>query len=116
MRILIMLLVLCGAVRAAEPLPQEMYDLRQPELTVARSLTDKMRTARRVVLGAPVRPRVNRPTAVLATHVGSDAAPIRPAFTLVRHGLAHRVVGECGRCGAKVSESYAVLCDECRGR
>ena len=115
MRILIMMLVLVGAVQAAEPLPQDMYDLRQPELTVARSLTDKMRTTR-AVLGAPVRPRVNRPTAVLASHVGSDAMPIRTAFTMQRHGLARRVIGECGRCGSKVTESYAVLCDQCRAR
>lgn len=115
MRFLIVLTVLAGAAMAAEPLPQDVYDLRQPELTVARSLTDKMRTARRI-LGAPVPMRKNKPMAVLATHVGSDALPMRPPFTLVRHGLAQRTMGLCGRCGAQVTESYAVLCDGCRTR
>lgn len=115
MRFLMVLTVLAGAAMAAEPLPQEMYDLRRPELTVARSLADRTRTARSI-LGAPVVPRKDKPAAVLATHVGSDAVPMRPAFTLMRHGLAQRTMGQCGRCGARVTETYAVLCDSCRTR
>ena len=140
---------LAGLARAsADPLPQELYDLRQPEQTVAKSLTEKVkeravgptqlatmtraprpmapvfasavvpadpRAAERVAsLEALAIARMSQPTAQFAKHVGSDAMPIRPPLSTGPNGLASAAVGTCSRCGAKVSDSYGVLCDACR--
>lgn len=164
------------------PLPQALYDLREPETVQARSLSDAMR-ARRLERSAPTvapvvtvaaaalaesvtavltaapasgpralatvarapsaswavlasavvpgDPRalnreaaraarltvaVSQPTAVFATHVGSDVMPVRPGISLKRNDSASALPGACKRCGEKVAESYAVLCLECRAQ
>ena len=142
---------LAGQARAAaDPLPPELYEVRQPEQTVAKSLTEKVkeravgpkqlatmtraprpmatvlasavvpadpRAAERVAnLEALAIARMSQPTAQFATHVGSDAMPIRPPLATGQNGLASAAIGTCTRCGARVSDSYGVLCDACGGR
>lgn len=119
------------------PLPQSFYDLRRPEETRARSLGDAMRTRRvqrqvtrtglpvfaAAPLGSPIAARAffvrrpaapDRPAAIEATHVGSDAVPPRPAFSLERNAIAAAAPGTCARCGEKAGESYAIYCTACR--
>lgn len=57
-------------------------------------------------------------TALIATHVGSDAEPVRAPYAPERNAIAKTAAkttpGTCSACGEPAAQSYAVYCQPCR--